>query len=175
MQAAVRTWTWIHVLGLAHFCVFFLYTWLYPPGRGYTRLCPPSSVCSPAACGRTPRDEYPRAWDGIVQCIRPVHVPVRPWTWIHVSEPSLFGVFAQCTWLYATGRGSTCLSPHFSVCSPSARGCTPLDVDSPACACHFPVNSPCARGCTPLDVDPRGWVGPFRCVRPAYVAVPPST
>ena len=72
---------------------------------------------------------------------------VRLWTWIYVPLRALFGVLALCTWLYSSGRGSTCLYRLFSVCWPGARGCTPR------------------------DVDPRAAIGSLRCVGPVHGAV----
>ena len=40
--------------------------------------------------------------------VLPVHVAVPLWKWIHVPVTALFGVLALCTWLYASGRESTC-------------------------------------------------------------------
>ena len=76
---------------------------------------------------------------------------VGAWTRIHVQVQAPSGVFDLWTWLKDPGRGSTYL------CRPARAG------------------SNSARGCRPLDVDPRVCAGPFRRVRPVYVAVGPET
>ena len=151
VHVTVLPCTWIQVPVPAIFGVFALCTWLYDPGRGSTCWGSPFSVSSPCSRGSTPVDVDPRGRDGYFWCVCAVYDSERAWTEIHVHGPALFGVFVMCTRLYALGRGSTCLARPFSVCSP------------------------CARGCTPLDVDPRAWAGPFMCVRPVYVVVRPWT
>ena len=136
----------------------------------------------------------PRACTGPFRCVGPLHVAIRLWTWIHVPVPALFGVFALCTLVYATGRVNTYLYWPFSMCSPGSRGCTPLDEDQRACTgpfqslilvhvgvrfwtwIHVPIPAlcgvfACARGCTPLDVDPRACTGPFGSVRLVHMGV----
>ena len=101
------------------------------------------------ACARgcTPLKVERRGNTGHFRCILLVHVGVCLWTWIQVPLPAVFGVFALFTWVYASRRGSTFLNQLFSVCTPSARGCT-----------H-------------LDVDPQALTDRFRRVRPVYMGV----
>ena len=114
---------------------------------GINVLYRPFSVCSPCAHGCTPLDVVPRPCTFPFRCVRPVHVAVLLWTLIHMPLPALFGVFAFCTLVYATGRRSTCPYGPFS------------------------VFSPCARVFMPPKVDPRACTGPFRCLRSVYGGV----
>ena len=96
-------------------------------------------------------DVFPRACTRPFCCLRPVHVYLRHWTWLHVPAPARSSVYDLFTCVYALGRCSV-------------RLFRPL-----------PVSTPCAFVCTPLDVGPRACTGPFRCVRPVHVCVLPWT
>ena len=131
----------------------------------------PFSVCLPCGGGCTPLDVDPRAYTRPFPWVGFVQVAVRRRTWIHVPLSALFGVLALFTWLYVSGRGSSCPYGPFSVCWPCAHGCTPVDVDPRACTILIRWVGPVLRGCTPLDVDPRTCTGPFRYVCVLHVAV----
>ena len=106
-------------------------------GRGSRLLYWQFSVRKPTARVCTRIDMDPRACSGTFQCVYPIHLGIRLWTWIHVPVPALFVVFGLCTWVYASGRGSTCLYWPFSGCTPGARLWTRLDVVPSACRGSF--------------------------------------
>ena len=138
VHASVRLWTFIQVPILAFFGVYALRSRMYV--CGHASPCPCVRMCMPLY-------KLPRVCTGLFRCVRLVHVCVHLWTFIHVPVPPHFGVYALCTCVNASGRSSTCLYRPFSVCTP--------------CACV----------CTPLDVHPRLCTGFFRCLRPLNVCV----
>ena len=121
VHVAIGRWTWFHVHLPAPFAVLARCTWLHASGRGSTSLYRFSSVCWPFTRGCTRLDADPRTSTGSFGSARLMNVAVRLWTWIHLPPPVLFGVFALCTWLYTSRRGSMRLYRLFSVCLPRAR------------------------------------------------------
>ena len=120
--------TCVHVHVLAVFGMYTLFMCVYAFGRASTCQFRPFSVCTQCLCVCTPLDVHPCAVSSPFRCVRPVHVCMHLWTCIHVPEPALSCVNTLCTWVYASGRASTCLHWPFSVCTSCARVCTPVDV-----------------------------------------------
>ena len=153
--------TCFHVPVPAVFSVYALCTCVYSSGRAFAYRYRPYSVCTFCARGFTRLDVLPRTSTGLFsvctlyervctrlnvlprtctgsfQCVRPLHQCVLVWTCFHVHVSALFGVYALCTCVYASGRASTWLYRPFSESTLCARVFTRVDLHSRACTGPF--------------------------------------
>ena len=106
VYVCVRVGTCLHVPVPARFGV-------YAFGRGSTCMYRPVSVCTPCTRVCMLLHRAPRACTCPFLGVRPVRVGVRVWTWHNVPVPARFEVYAQCTCMYGSGRGSKYPSGRF--------------------------------------------------------------